>query len=97
MPTYEYHCDKCQREVTVTMSIGQHEKGKVKCPKCGSQALRPLLSTFMSQTAKKSCFVCRSTVTDGGRRRVGAEPASRRGCHHAQPRRRDGAAQAALS
>ena len=54
MPVYEYHCSKCRRAVTVTMSIGRHEKGKVRCPKCRSQALRPLLSTFMSQTAKKS-------------------------------------------
>lgn len=54
MPIYEYHCSKCRRDVTVTMSIREHEKGEAKCPKCGSQALRPLLSTFMSQTAKKS-------------------------------------------
>ena len=54
MPVYEYRCSKCQRDVTVTMSIGRHEKAKVKCPRCGSRALRPLLSTFMSQTSKKS-------------------------------------------
>jgi putative FmdB family regulatory protein len=54
MPVYEYHCDKCQREVTLTLSIREHEKGKVKCPKCGSKALRPLLSTFVSQTSRKS-------------------------------------------
>ncbi len=54
MPVYEFHCDKCQREVTLTLSIREHEKGKVKCPKCGSTALRPLLSTFVSQTSRKS-------------------------------------------
>jgi putative FmdB family regulatory protein len=54
MPRYEYQCDKCQREVTLTLSIREHEKRKVKCPKCGSKALRPLLSTFVSQTSKKS-------------------------------------------
>jgi len=53
MPGYEYHCDKCQREVTLTLSIREHEKGKVKCPKCGSKTLRPLLSTFVSQTSRK--------------------------------------------
>lgn len=54
MPAYEYHCDKCGREVTLTLTIRAHEKGQVKCPKCGSKALRPLLSAFMSQTSKKS-------------------------------------------
>ena len=54
MPVYEYHCGKCDREVTLTLAISQHDKGQIKCPKCGSKALRPLLSAFMSQTAKKS-------------------------------------------
>ena len=53
MPVYEYHCDKCNREVTLTLSIREHGKG-VKCPKCGGESLRPLLSAFMSQTSKKS-------------------------------------------
>ncbi len=54
MPVYEYHCDKCDREVTLSLSIREHEKGEVKCPKCGGESLRPLLSAFMSQTSKKS-------------------------------------------
>jgi len=54
MPVYEYQCDKCDREVMLTLTISQHEKGKIECPKCGGKALRPLLSAFMSQTSKKS-------------------------------------------
>ena len=54
MPVYEYYCDKCDREVTLTLTISAHEKGKIECPKCGGKALRPLLSAFMSQTSKKS-------------------------------------------
>ena len=50
MPVYEYYCDKCQREVTLTL----HDKGQIKCPKCGGKALRPLVSTFFSQTSRKS-------------------------------------------
>jgi len=54
MPVYEYHCDKCGREVTLTLSIREHDKDPIKCPKCGGKALRPLLSAFMTQTSKKS-------------------------------------------
>ncbi len=54
IPVYEYHCDKCDRNVTLTLTISEHEKGPVKCPKCGSKALRPLPSTIMTRTAKKS-------------------------------------------
>ena len=54
MPVYEYHCDKCQKEVTLTLTISEHDKGPIKCPTCGGKALRPLLSAFVSQTSKKS-------------------------------------------
>ena len=54
MPVYEYYCDKCQREVTLTLSISKHDKGQIKCPKCGGKALRALVSTFFSQTSRKS-------------------------------------------
>ena len=54
MPVYEYYCDTCQRDVRVTLSISAHTKAKVACPRCGHKALRPLLSTFFSQTARKS-------------------------------------------
>ncbi len=54
MPMYEYHCDKCDREVTLTLTIREHDKGKVQCPKCGGKALRQLLSTFLTQTSRKA-------------------------------------------
>jgi len=54
MPVYEYHCDKCRGEVQVILTIKEHDKAKVACPKCGSTAVRPLVSTFFSQTSRKS-------------------------------------------
>lgn len=54
MPVYEYHCDACRRDVSVTLSISAHDKAKVECPQCGSTALRPLVSSFFSQTSRKS-------------------------------------------
>jgi len=54
MPAYEYYCDKCRGDVTVTLPISEHDKAKVACPQCGSTALRPLVSSFFSQTSRKS-------------------------------------------
>ena len=54
MPVYEYSCDKCKRKVTVMMTISEHEKRRVACPKCGGKALRPLISSFLTQTSRKS-------------------------------------------
>ena len=54
MPLYEYYCDKCRRKVAVTLSIGQHDKDVPACPRCGGKAMHPLVSTFFSQTSRKS-------------------------------------------
>lgn len=54
MPVYEYYCDKCRGDVRITLSISAHDKAEVACPQCGSTALRPLVSTFFSQTSRKS-------------------------------------------
>ena len=54
MPVYEYHCDRCQRDVQITQLISEHGRRPVACPKCGSTKLRPLVSRFFSQTSRKS-------------------------------------------
>jgi putative FmdB family regulatory protein len=54
MPLYEYYCDKCRGEVSVTMSMTEHGKGIPPCPKCGSGEMRPLVGSFFSKTSRKS-------------------------------------------
>lgn len=54
MPLYEYRCEKCEKDVTVTMSISEHDKAKAACPQCGGTQMRPLVSTIFTQTSRKS-------------------------------------------
>lgn len=54
MPLYEYRCEKCEKDVTVTMSISEHDKAKAACPHCGGTQMRPLVSTIFTQTSRKS-------------------------------------------
>ncbi len=54
MPTYEYVCEKCKKAFSVEMSISDHEKRKVQCPKCKSKKLRQQISAFQTVTSKKS-------------------------------------------
>jgi putative FmdB family regulatory protein len=54
MPLYEFYCDRCQREVSVTMSISERERGQAACPQCGSRDMRPLVGSFFSKTSRKS-------------------------------------------
>ena len=48
MPAHGHYCDECRGDVTVTLSISEHDKAKAACPPCNSTALRPLVSTFFS-------------------------------------------------
>jgi putative FmdB family regulatory protein len=54
MPLYEYFCGKCNKEVTLTMTISEHGKVAAACPQCGSKEMRPLVSTIFTQTSRKS-------------------------------------------
>ena len=54
MPHYEFHCPRCKKEVTLTLSIGQRERGEYECPACQSKNLEPLMGTFFSQTSRKA-------------------------------------------
>ncbi len=54
MPVYEYRCAQCHRKFTVTMSIAEYEKKKVKCPKCGSKKVEQQPAAFYAVTSKKS-------------------------------------------
>lgn len=54
MPQYEYECLACKKKFTATMTLAEHEKGKVKCPKCGSSRVEQLWAAFTAVTSKKS-------------------------------------------
>ena len=53
MPLYEFYCEKCRKEVTLTQTMSEHARGAA-CPECGSRELRPLVGTFFSKTSRKS-------------------------------------------
>lgn len=54
MPQYEYRCEACGKNFTLTMGITEHEKKRVKCPKCSSVKVRQKVSIFSPITSKKS-------------------------------------------
>jgi len=54
MPTYEYTCKECNKSFTQSMTISEHEKSKVACPKCGSKKVEQKPAAFFAVSAKKS-------------------------------------------
>lgn len=54
MPLYEYHCETCKKDVTVAMSMSEHDRGGAACPSCGGRTLQPLIGSFYTKTSRKS-------------------------------------------
>ncbi|MBM3804851.1 MAG: zinc ribbon domain-containing protein [Acidimicrobiia bacterium] len=54
MPVYEYVCLSCRNQFTTVLSITDHDKLKIECPKCKSKKVEQRLSAFFAKTAKKS-------------------------------------------
>jgi putative FmdB family regulatory protein len=54
MPLYEYFCENCKKEISIPMTISQHDKGEAECPQCHGRQLKPLVGTFFTQTSRKS-------------------------------------------
>lgn len=54
MPTYEYVCNKCNKRFSLTLSMSDREKKKVRCPKCSSAAVTQSIQPFFATTSKKS-------------------------------------------
>lgn len=59
MPYYEYLCQACQNKFSLALTVaehdkGQHDKGTIKCPKCGSSKLEQQWAAFYATTSKKS-------------------------------------------
>jgi putative FmdB family regulatory protein len=54
MPHYEYLCLECNKKFSLVLTLAEHEKNKIKCPKCGSTKTEQQWAAFSAVTSKKS-------------------------------------------
>jgi putative FmdB family regulatory protein len=54
MPSYEYACKACKKTFTLTLTIREHDKKRVACPKCKSRKVEQQFGSFFAVTSKKS-------------------------------------------
>jgi len=54
MPTYDYMCKKCKKKFSLVMRISEHDRKRVKCPKCSSTQVAQSVQSFFTTTSKKS-------------------------------------------
>lgn len=53
MPHYEYLCQACNKKFSLVLSVAEHDKDKIKCPKCGSTKVEQQWAAFFATTSKK--------------------------------------------
>ena len=54
MPIYEFQCQDCGKEFSITLSLKERETGGIECPGCKSKRLEPLMAGFFAKTSRKS-------------------------------------------
>ena len=58
MPEYDYHCEKCQNEFTIDLTITEHERKdknrEIRCPKCQSTEVKHVIGMVFVSTSRKS-------------------------------------------
>jgi putative FmdB family regulatory protein len=54
MPTYEYRCQKCGNNFSVTMHIAEHDQERTTCPACKGTSIVQQYTAFYAKTSKKS-------------------------------------------
>jgi putative FmdB family regulatory protein len=54
MPSYEFKCEKCNRDFTLLLTVSEHEKTKFRCPKCKSTRVKQQIGSVQVLTSKKS-------------------------------------------
>jgi len=54
MPVYEFICQECDHNFSLTITISEYEKKKFSCPKCKNDEVKRQISSFQTITSKKS-------------------------------------------
>ena len=54
MPTYEYLCKDFRELFEKILTLAEHDREPITCPKCGSKNVEQEFTTFYPVTSKKS-------------------------------------------
>ena len=54
MPIYDYVCKDCQKSFELVLTLREHDKSHITCPKCGSKNIEQDAVAFYAVTSKKS-------------------------------------------
>ena len=73
MPHYEFLCEKCQKLFELTMTISEHEKGKVRCPTCKSTRVAAQFGQLYNADDEEELTVLLRRFLEAGNPRTACE------------------------
>jgi len=53
MPRYEYYCEDCKKPFELILTLQEHEKGRITCPKCKGKNVHQEVAAFSVITSRK--------------------------------------------
>jgi putative FmdB family regulatory protein len=54
MPVYDYVCNDCHKSFELVLTLSEHDKDKIVCPKCSGKNVEQEMAEFFAVTSKKS-------------------------------------------
>ena len=54
MPVYEYICKDCQHCFEAVLTLKEHDKAEILCPKCNGHNVEQDVAEFYVETSRKS-------------------------------------------
>ena len=54
MPVYDYICHDCHEPFEVVLTLNEHDKEQMACPKCNSKNVQQEAAEFFAVTSRKS-------------------------------------------
>ena len=54
MPVYDYICHDCNKPFETVLTLKEHDKAEVRCPKCNSRNVEQDVAEFFAVTSRKS-------------------------------------------
>ena len=54
MPVYDFKCVECKKRFSVTLTVADRTKDRIKCPKCDSREVEQQYESVYAVTSKKS-------------------------------------------
>jgi|GEM_PF-230917 putative FmdB family regulatory protein len=64
MPVYDFVCKGSQNSFELVLTLGEHDKSDIRCPKCDSKNVEQAAVAFSVVTSKKSLGTGRQVEPD---------------------------------